>query len=409
MPAKAKVVKLTDLIPDSRNANKGTVRGLAMLDDSLREDGAGRGILLDRQNNIIAGNKTLERAVDLGFEEVIIVPTDGKQLVATQRVDVDIDSPQGRRMGLRDNRVAQVDLEFDADVLKSLQDEGLDLSNLWNEDELAELLASVDDEPPGDPGAQVDRAAELQAKWQVSVGDVWQIGKHRLVCGDCTDRAVVESVMRGERAALMVNDPPYGMRLDADYSGMASKLRFARDKKAFGGRKYDDVTGDDQDYDAALILALFEYVVEQFWFGADYYSNTLGDTRHSGSWLVWDKRLDETMDKMYGSCFELIWSKQKHKRDILRFKWAGIFGVEQEQEHERSHPNQKPSPLIAEIVNRYSNDSAIVVDCYAGSGTTLVACEQTGRIGRGCEIEPKYCAVILERLAGMGLTPERVA
>jgi hypothetical protein len=138
----ARTVKLSDLRPDTRNANKGTLRGLAMLDDSLREDGAGRGILLDRNNNIIAGNKTVERAIDDGFEEIIIVPTDGKQLVATQRVDVDLDSPQGRRMGLRDNRVGQVDLDFDPDVLKSLQDDGLDLSKLWDEDELAALLAS---------------------------------------------------------------------------------------------------------------------------------------------------------------------------------------------------------------------------------------------------------------------------
>ena len=132
--------KLTDLVPDQRNANRGTERGLRMLDDSLREDGAGRGILLDRNNNVIAGNKTLERAVDLGFQEVIIVPTDGKQIIATQRIDVDIDSVQGRRMALRDNRVGQVDLDFDPDVLRELADEGVDLAALWNEEELAELV-----------------------------------------------------------------------------------------------------------------------------------------------------------------------------------------------------------------------------------------------------------------------------
>lgn len=140
---KATKRRLSDLVPDSRNANRGTVRGLAMLEDSLREDGAARGILLDRNGNVIAGNKTLSAAVDLGFEEIIIVPTDGKQLVATQRVDVDLDSPQGRRMGLRDNRVAQVDLDFDPDVLKSLQDEGIDLSTLWDEDELTEVLNQI--------------------------------------------------------------------------------------------------------------------------------------------------------------------------------------------------------------------------------------------------------------------------
>ena len=141
--------KLTDLVPDARNANRGTERGLRMLDDSLREDGAGRGILLDKNNNVIAGNKTLERAVDLGFEEVIIVPTDGKQIIATQRIDVDIDSVQGRRMALRDNRVGQVDLDFDPGVLWELADEGVDLAALWTEEELT-ALTGQDWNTPGE-------------------------------------------------------------------------------------------------------------------------------------------------------------------------------------------------------------------------------------------------------------------
>lgn len=145
----AKRRKLTDLVPDARNANRGTERGLRMLEDSLREDGAGRGILLDRNGNVIAGNKTLERAVDLGLEDVIVVPTDGKQLVATQRLDVDIDSPQGRRMALRDNRVGQVDLDWDAATLQALADEGVDLSKLWNDNELNWVLGkqTTEDNP----------------------------------------------------------------------------------------------------------------------------------------------------------------------------------------------------------------------------------------------------------------------
>ena len=138
----ARVVKLRDLLPDDKNANKGTERGLRLLDDSLREDGAGRGILIDRNNRIVAGNKTVERAIDDGFEEIIIVPTDGRQLVATQRVDVDLDSPQGRRMALRDNRVSEVDLEWDADVLKELGDD-IDLSTMFADHELAELLGDI--------------------------------------------------------------------------------------------------------------------------------------------------------------------------------------------------------------------------------------------------------------------------
>ena len=279
--------------------------------------------------------------------------------------------------------------------------------------ELAENSGLYGDEGSGadDPGAQIDRAAELQEQWQVKRGDLWIIpsksgkGEHRLLCGDSTNADDAARVMGGERADAMINDPPYGMRLDADFSEMRSKLRFAAEKHAFGGRKYDNVTGDHQDYDATPVRALFEDVKEQFWFGADYYSSTLGDTQHSGSWLVWDKRLDETMDKMFGSCFELIWSAQSHKRDIVRVRWAGIFGVEQEPEHERYHPNHKPVDLYCALLSRI-DDAVVIVDCYCGAGSTIVACEQLGRQARAIEIEPKYVAVTLQRLADMGLTPE---
>lgn len=147
--------KLTDFIPDTKNANKGTVRGTAMIEDSLQQLGAGRSILVDKYNRVIAGNKTQQAAIDAGMTDAIVVPTDGKQLVVVQRIDIDLDSPQGRRLAILDNRSAQVSLEWDADVLAELQTEGVDLSQFWNEDELAELLADVTggESAAGDPVA----------------------------------------------------------------------------------------------------------------------------------------------------------------------------------------------------------------------------------------------------------------
>ncbi len=172
----AKIVKLAELRPDPKNANRGTERGFAMLDASLREDGAGRGILLDKDGVVIAGNKTLERAADLGFDEVIVVPTDGRQLVATQRMDVDLDTEQGRRMAYRDNRIGEVDLAWDAEQLLADVGEGLDLSGLWSDGELKELLADVQGES-ADAEPQIDRAAALLEKWQVKQGDLFGLGK----------------------------------------------------------------------------------------------------------------------------------------------------------------------------------------------------------------------------------------
>lgn len=137
--------RLSEFTPDDRNANAGTVRGLAMLEDSLSKYGAGRSILLDKHNRVIAGNKTLERAADQGFDEVIVVPTDGKQLVAVQRVDLDLDEPKARELAIADNRVGEVDLSWSGDELQALMDDGVDLSQFFNDGELAHVLGQGDE------------------------------------------------------------------------------------------------------------------------------------------------------------------------------------------------------------------------------------------------------------------------
>lgn len=137
--------KLTDFTPDLCNANKGTVRGLAMLEDSLRKYGAGRSILVDKHNRIIAGNKTAESAVDIGLTEAIVVPTDGKQLVVVQRTDIDLDTPQGRELAIADNRVGELDLAWSADELSALANDGVDLSQFFNDGELAHVLNMGDE------------------------------------------------------------------------------------------------------------------------------------------------------------------------------------------------------------------------------------------------------------------------
>lgn len=144
-----KRVKLADLKPDQNNANRGTERGVYMLQRSLSEYGAGRSILIDRDGNIIAGNKTVEQAADLGIEEVIVVPTDGRTLVAVQREDLDLyDGDRARLLAYYDNRTSEVDLAWEAEQLLADQAAGVDLSGLWHEGELMELLGEIPEEWP---------------------------------------------------------------------------------------------------------------------------------------------------------------------------------------------------------------------------------------------------------------------
>ena len=136
--------KISDLIPDHANANKGTERGRYALEASLRQYGAGRSILLDKNGRIIAGNKTVEVAADVGLDDVLVVQTDGKQIVAVQRTDLDIDSPEGRGLAYADNRVGQLSLEWDAEQVLADLNAGMDLSALWKQDELNEMMQGID-------------------------------------------------------------------------------------------------------------------------------------------------------------------------------------------------------------------------------------------------------------------------
>ncbi len=135
-----------DLEPDTLNANKGTPRGRAMLETSLRRYGMGRSIVVDKRGRVIGGNKTLETAVDVGIENVVVVPSDGTKLVVVQRTDLDLDTDvRAKELAIADNRAGETGLAWDPEVLSQLQDQGAKLSLLWRPDELAELLGQ---EPP---------------------------------------------------------------------------------------------------------------------------------------------------------------------------------------------------------------------------------------------------------------------
>lgn len=237
------------------------------------------------------------------------------------------------------------------------------------------------------------------------MGDLFTLGKHRLLCGDATKEEDVKRLMNGKKADMVFTDPLYGIDLDADWSSAKSKLRFYKEKGCQGqGNKYPKIVGDDELFNPTFILNEFTDVKEIFLWGAENYYQYLKD----GNWFVWDKRIDEQMDKMFGSCFELCWSKSIHKREIVRIRWAGIFGTEKEPDKDKSrkHPTQKPVLLSNWFIKKFSKSDNVIVDMFLGSGSTLMSCEQLNRICYGMEIEPKYCDVIITRFSNFTETPE---
>ena len=282
-----------------------------------------------------------------------------------------------------------IDLNFDEIALPDTTIDFTDQSG-----EVAETEG--DDEAP-----EVDEKSEPVSKR----GEMYELGNSILMCGDSTDAEDVARLMGGEKADVIFCDPPYGMGLDTDYSSMKNKLEFAEGKNIKNGKKY--AQGIVDDFKPELITTIFEnfgYCKEIFLWGADYFAEMLED-KNNGSWVVWDKRAsaendlekDESADKMYGSCFELCWSKNKHKRDIARVKWAGVFGTEKEFDHKRYHPTQKPIKLIEWFMTRYARGGQLVVDLYGGSGSTLIGCEKNGLRCRTMELDPHYCDVIRKR------------
>lgn len=213
--------------------------------------------------------------------------------------------------------------------------------------------------------------------------------------------------MQRERAVidLVFTDPPYGMNLDTNYSTMNNNanVEFNQRKNIPKSNKYNK--GYVDDFDKKFIENILNLNVnETFLWGADYYTDCIPDIK-KGSWIVWDKRSNENFtleqslsaDKAFGSCFELCWSKTKHKREIARIRWAGVFGTEKEFDKKRHHPTQKPIELSKWFIMKFSDETDKILDLFGGSGTTLIACEQLNRNCYMMELDPYYCQVIINR------------
>lgn len=288
---------------------------------------------------------------------------------------------------------ADVDHARHAALLKQIQErDAALLKGVLGREELSEILAlaGLEQEPVADPGAQTDRAAELQEKWQVERGQVWEAGRHRVMCGDSTSAKDVGKLMNGERAALLATDPPYNVGIE------------------YGNEVKDEKTEAEYiSFSAAWFLEWQKVTTRQ--------AVTPGGINHilwarhfdSAHCGVWIKTNALTYGRVSNSwCWEPVFF---HGGSWPRRRANDVFDYPIGQQADvGNHPCPKPLKMWHDLLENYTDIGDIVADAFNGSGTTLVACEQTGRTGYGMEIEPKYVAVTLERLAGMGLEPRLV-
>jgi DNA modification methylase len=388
---------LKDLVLDSKNANRGTDRGRDLLATSLQTHDLGRSILVDRLGRVIAGNKVTLAALSQG-RPLRVVRTRGREVIAVQRVDLDLEGDaKARALAVADNRVAEVDLEWDIEVLKQLQAEGLDLSGFWTNQELTDLFA--DDTLPA--GGE-DNVVE-PGRTSIRVGDFFALGRHRLLCGDATAPGDVTRVLGRSKPLLMVADPPYGVSYDP-----AWRHRIDPSQRTAVGR----VTNDDRS-DWTPAWRLFPGPVAYVWHAALKAGAVADHLTQAGfkirSQIIWRKQHFAMSRADFHWAHEPAWYAV---RQNATSHWCGgraqttvwevpnlnpMGGMRSGENAVTGHATQKPVGLYELCLRNHTTEKDALYDPFCGSGTALIAAEKLGRVCFALEIDPRYVQATIDR------------
>lgn len=355
MFSQKKMMPLDKIVLDKNNVRRHDEKNIKAIMKSLERSYQRKPIVMFG-NTVIAGNGTVEAARRLGWKEIWVN-------------DDPFESEEAAKAyALADNRTNDLS-DFDEDKLKEeladFEAKGWDLEDLgWDSEDLKDII----DQNPVEGLTDEDEVPETkQNEFNVQLGDIWQLGSHRLMCGDSTDKATVEKLMNGEKADMVFTDPPYGMS--------------AVEKSSVLSKRYKPILGDSNtDVVKKSCVYLLSLNIPTILWGANYYSSCLPD---ASCWIVWDKNnggSDQT------DC-ELAWTN--FKGVVRKFTQAS-------EKTNRVHPTQKPINLMEFVFNKYEAGK-IIIDLFLGSGSTMIACEKTGRKCYGMELDPHYCSVIIKR------------
>lgn len=360
---KVKYIPIGDVKPYGKNPRKnaGAVKYVA---NSLREFGWRQPIVIDSGGVIVAGHTRLLAAQQLVMETVPVVVAD------------DLTPEQIKAYRLADNKTAEF-AEWDADLLDmELDDLDIDMS----------LFGFELDEPETEPQEITEDEIPEAAEKRCKLGDLWKLGEHRLICGDSTDPAVIDRLMDGVKADMVFCDAPYGYKYESNYQD-----------------KYEMLQNDDKilDFIPAIWGAMkdncpvYEFCGWQSlkqWL--EYFENTSLVLKNV---IIWKKNNWSMGDLKgaYAGQYEVILYLNKGRVELNGARDTDIW--EFDREPPKMHPTMKPIELIAYALNKSSKKDDVVLDCFGGSGSTLIACEQLKRKCFMAELDPHYCDIILER------------
>ena len=372
---KIELVKIDDLELDPHNARRHDKRNLDAIARSLKEFGQRKPIVVWR-NRVVAGNGTLIAARSLGWKEIAIA-----------RCPDDWDEVRVKAFALADNRSAEL----------ASRDEQV-LTAQLKELELAEFdVEAIGFEAVVEPEPIVEDEIPEVVDTKVQLGQVWQLGRHRLMCGDSTDIQNVNELLQGKKADMAFTDPPYGVA----YTGGIQFTGKDTGEAIFNNREM--IQNDDVDlYDDVIrVLASKVDGACYIWFSDSNLLSLYKAAQQYGdihALILWVKNggysaMNANYKQKHEPC--LYW---KPKNTTLKFVGAStettIWDLNKDGRNE-FHPTQKPVALAAKAI--LNHDAKSVLDLFGGSGSTLIACEQTNRVCYMMELDPKYCDVIIAR------------
>ena len=375
------------LVPYARNARTHSEEQVAQIAASIVEFGFTNPILAGSDGVIVAGHGRLAAAQKLGLDTVPVVVLD--HLTPTQR----------RALIIADNRIAENAGWDDAMLrieLQSLQEDGFNLDITgFDDDAMAEIMAG--EETTVDGQTDDDAVPEVSATPISRPGDVWELGNHRLVCGDATDPKSYELLMADAKADMIVTDPPYNV----DYANSAKDKMRGKDRPIL-----NDNLGDGfYDFLLAALTPMLERCA-----GATYIamSSSELDTLQQafraagGKWstfIIWAKNTFTLGRADYQRQYEPIlygWPEGQNRHWCGDRDQGDVWNIKKPQKNDL-HPTMKPVELVERAIRNSSRPGDIVLDPFGGSGTTLIAAEKSGRIGWLIELDPKYVDVIVRR------------
>ena len=368
---------LSDLKQDHKNARKRTQTSASLLQESLQRYGPARSIVIDEDNRILAGNGTVEAAINLGIDGLRIIDAAPDELIAVRRTGLTEDQKVG--LALADNRTADL-AEWDAEMLQQLSQEH-DIAPWFQEDDLEALLEQVEKLDPVEGNTDPDDAPELPAEPITKPGDLWILGNHRLLCGDSTNIQHVERLMDGQKADMVFTDPPYNI----GYQDMGAKFEKIANDKMSDTEFLQFLKDTIQVSEVMYVCCSWQY--------SHLFKQALTELGvPPKAMIVWDKVNPAQNLDLYFKQHEIIFyvgpfgGQSTVRGDVWQLK----------RQRNTLHPTMKPVELIEMALEDHPKRK-YVFDGFGGSGSTLIACERQHRHARLIELSPAYCDVIVKR------------